>query len=221
MSKERLRGEANMSEDQKIARLAELGTATVYEASGRQGLIDLPLIQVVQKSRVAGKARTVQCGQGDNVMVHACIEHIQPGEVVILAQPESQATALIGDMLVVQMATAGAVGVLSNGAVRDFEALVEMGLPIWTQFVRVRGATKTEIGRLNTPVAMGGTIIFPEDIVVMDADGAITVRPSRLDEILEKAEARAAKETALRERYKNGERSYDLRGWRGSVEAPR
>lgn len=210
-----------MNEKQKIARLAEIGTATVYEASGRQGLIDLPLIQVVPKSRVAGKARTVLCGQGDNVMVHACIEHIQPGEVVVLAQPESQAAALIGDMLVTQMAAAGAAGVLLNGAVRDFEELIELGLPIWTQFVRVRGATKTETGRLNIPVAMGGTIIYPDDIVVMDADGAITVRPSRLDEILEKAEARAAKEAVMRERYKNGERSYDLRGWRESVEAPR
>jgi len=209
-----------MNENQKIARLAELGTATVYEASGRQGLIDLPLIQVVPKSRVAGRARTVLCGQGDNVMVHACIEHIQPGEIVVLAQPESQASALIGDMLVTQMEVAGAAGVLLNGAVRDFEELVEMGLPIWTQFVRVRGASKTEIGRLNVPVAMGGNIIYPSDIVVMDADGAITIRPSRLDEILEKAEARAAKEDALRQRYQNGERSYDLHGLRDSVEAP-
>ncbi|MCA9960414.1 MAG: 4-carboxy-4-hydroxy-2-oxoadipate aldolase/oxaloacetate decarboxylase [Chloroflexota bacterium] len=210
-----------MNENQKIARLAEIGTATVYEASGRQGLIDLPLIQVVRGSRVAGKARTVLCGQGDNVMVHACIEHIQPGEIVVLAQPESQAVALIGDLLVTQMAAAGAAGVLSNGSVRDLETLVEMALPIWTQFVRVRGATKTEIGRLNIPVGMGGNIIYPGDIVVMDADGAITVRPSRLDEILEKAEARAAKEAQMRERYKNGERSYDLRGWREAVEGPR
>jgi len=210
-----------MNESQKIARLAELGTATVYEAAGRQGLIDLPLTQVVPKSRVAGKARTVLCGQGDNVMVHACIEHIQPGDIVVLAQPESQAVALIGDMLVTQMAAAGAAGVLLNGSIRDLEELVELDLPIWTQFVRVRGATKTEAGRLNIPVAMGSNIIYPGDIVVMDADGAITVRPSRLDEILEKAEARAAKEDALRERYKNGERSYDMRGMRALVEAPR
>jgi len=210
-----------MNEFEKIARLAELGTATVYEASGRQGLIDLPLIQIIPKSRVAGKARIVLCGQGDNVMVHACIEHIQPGEIVVLAQPESQASALIGDLLVTQMVASGAVGVLSNGSVRDREELEEIGLPIWTQFVRVRGATKSEIGQLNCPVGLGGTIIHPGDIVVMDADGAITVRPSRLDEVLEKAEARAAKEEAERIRYKNGERSYDMRGWREQVEAPR
>jgi 4-hydroxy-4-methyl-2-oxoglutarate aldolase len=210
-----------MNENEKLARLAELGTATVYEAAGRQGLIDLPLIQVVPKSRVAGRARTVLCGQGDNVMVHACIEHIRPGEVVVLVQPEPQAVALVGDMLVTQMETAGAAGVLLNGAVRDFEELVEVGLPIWTQFVRVRGATKAEIGRLNVPVVIGGSTINPGDIVVMDADGAVAIPLSRLDEILEKAEARAAKEEALRERYKNGERSYDISGLREAVEAQR
>ena len=210
-----------MTEQEKMARLAELGTATVYEASGRQGLIDLALIQVVAKSRVAGKARTVLCGQGDNTMVHACIEHIQPGEIVVLAQPESQASALIGDMLVTQMRVAGAAGVLLNGSVRDFEELVEMGLPIWTQFVRVRGATKEGNGRLNVPVTIGDNTIHPGDIVVMDADGAITVAPSRLDDILEKAEARTAKEAALRERYKKGERSYDLSHLRELVETSR
>lgn len=209
-----------MNEHEKIARLAQLGTATIYEASGRQGLIDLPLIQVVPKSRVAGKARTVLCGQGDNIMVHACIEHIQAGEIVVLSQPESQASALIGDLLVTQMQVAGAAGVMLNGSVRDFEELEELGLPIWTQFVRVRGATKTEVGQLNIPVAMGGTIIYPDDIVVMDADGAITVQSSRLDEVLEKSEARAAKEEADRARFKNGERSYDMQsGWRETVEA--
>ncbi|MEZ4707849.1 MAG: hypothetical protein R3A44_11610 [Caldilineaceae bacterium] len=210
-----------MNDTEKIARLAELGTATVYEASGRQGLIDLPLIQVVPKSRVAGKARTVLCGQADNIMVHACIEQIQPGEIVVLAQPESQAVALIGDLLVTQMQSAGAAGVLSNGSVRDYEELVALGLPIWTQFVRVRGATKSEVGQLNVAVGMGGTIIHPGDIIVMDADGAITVRPTRLHEILEKAEARAAKEEVERQHYKNGERSYDRNNWRAVVEAPR
>ena len=61
-----------MNEEQKIARLAEIGTATVYEASGRQGLIDLPLIQVVPRSRVAGKARTVLCGAFCAVATCSC-----------------------------------------------------------------------------------------------------------------------------------------------------
>ncbi len=69
------------------------------------------------------------------------------------------------------------------------------------------------------PVGLGGIIIYPEDIVVMDSDGAITVRPDRLDEILEKAEARFANEEEKRKRYQNGARSFDEGGWRDIVEA--
>lgn len=210
-----------MTEQEKIARLAELGTSTVYEAAGREGIIDLPLHQLIPGSRVGGRARTVLCGQGDNVMVHACIEHIQPGEVLVIAQPESKPQALLGDMLVSQIMYAGAVGIVLNGAVRDVDELREMGLPIWAEFIRMRGPTKDKVGRLNVPVTMGDNIIYPGDIVIMDADGAMTVRPSRLDEVLEKTEARGAKETEMRARYEKGERSYDLSSWRERVEAPR
>ena len=49
------------------AELARLGTATVYEAAGREGLVDCELVQVVPGSRAAGPARTVRCAQGDNL----------------------------------------------------------------------------------------------------------------------------------------------------------
>ena len=210
-----------MTEQEKIARLVELGTSTVYEASGREGIIDLPLHQLVQGSRVGGRARTVLCGQGDNVMIHACVEHIQPGEVLVIAQPESKPQALLGDMLVTQIEYAGAVGIILNGAMRDVDELREIGLPIWAEFIRMRGPTKDKPGLLNVPVTMGDNIIHPGDIVIMDGDGAMTVRPSRLDEVLEKSEARAAKEAEEVVKYKQGVRSYDGRGWRERVEAPR
>ena len=78
-----------------IIRLSELGVATVYEASGREGLIDLPLIQLIPGSHAAGPARTVMCGQGDNLMVHAVIEQIQPGEILVMSMPEPNPVALV------------------------------------------------------------------------------------------------------------------------------
>ena len=87
-----------------IIRLSELGVATVYEASGREGLIDIPLIQIIPNSQVAGPARTALCGQDDNLMVHAVIEHIQPGEVLVLSMPEPAPVALVGELLATQRA---------------------------------------------------------------------------------------------------------------------
>jgi len=205
----------------ELARLCELGVATIYEASGRQGLIDTPLIQLLPGSRVAGPARTVLCGQDDNLMVHAVVEQIQPGEVLVLTMPEPRPVALIGELLVTQIKVGGAAGILVDAAVRDVEELVKLGLSIWTRFVRVRGATKTALGQLNTTVSVGGTQISPSDILILDADGAVCVKRDHAAEVLRAAEARLEKEAHLREKLLAGELSYDLHGLREVVEEKR
>jgi 4-hydroxy-4-methyl-2-oxoglutarate aldolase len=201
-----------------LTRLGELGVATVYEASGREGLIDIPLIQIIPNSRAAGPARTVLCGQDDNLMVHAVIEQIRPGEVLILTMPEPAPIALIGELLATQVKVRGAVGILVDAAVRDVNELVELGLPIWTRFVRVRGATKTKIGELNTTVTVGGTQISPGDLLVLDADGGVCVQCTRVHKVLKASEERLAKEDALRRKLLAGQMSYDLHGLRDVVE---
>jgi len=199
-------------------RLGELGVATVYEASGHEGLIDLPLIQLIPGSRAAGPARTVLCGQDDNLMVHAIIEQIQPGEVLVLTMPEAGPVALIGELLATQVKVRRAAAILVDAAIRDVDELVKLGLPIWTRYVRVRGATKKIGGELNVPVTVGGTRIAPGDIVVLDSDGAVCIRRQRVDEVLKAAESRYERETRLREKLIAGEISYDLHGLRDYVE---
>lgn len=201
-----------------IIRLSELGVATVYEASGREGLIDIPLIQLIPNSRVAGPARTVLCGQDDNLMVHAVIEHIQPGEVLVLSMPEPAPVALVGELLATQAKVRGAAGILVDAAVRDVSELIELGLPIWGHFIRVRGATKTKIGELNRTVTVGGTDIAPGDIVVMDVDGGVRVNRERVEAVLKASEERLAREDALRKKLLAGQISYDLHGLRDYVE---
>jgi len=199
-------------------RLSELGVATVYEASGREGLIDIPLIQLIPNSRVAGPARTALCGQDDNLMVHAVIEHIQPGEVLVLSMPEPTPVALVGELLATQVKVRGAAGILVDGSVRDVSELIELGLPVWGHFIRVRGATKTKIGELNRTVTVGGTDIAPGDIVVMDVDGGVRVKRERVEEVLKASEERLAREDALRKKLLAGQISYDLHGLRDYVE---
>lgn len=201
-----------------IIRLSELGVATVYEASGREGLIDIPLTQLIPNSRVAGPARTALCGQDDNLMVHAVIEKIQPGEVLVLSMPEPAPVALVGELLATQIKVRGAVGILVDASVRDMSELLELGLPIWSHFIRVRGATKTKVGELNRTVNVGGAQIASGDIVVLDADGAVCVKRERADEVLKASEERLAKESALRKKLLAGQLSYDLHGLRGYVE---
>jgi 4-hydroxy-4-methyl-2-oxoglutarate aldolase len=68
---------------------------------------------------------------------------------------------------------------------------------------------------------VGGAWIAPQDIVIMDADGAVCVPKERAAEVLKASEARFEKEARLREKLLSGETSYDLHGLREFVEKNR
>lgn len=192
--------------------LTRLGTATVYEASGRKGLIDLPLQSIVPGAAVAGPARTVSCGQGDNLMVHAAIPRVRAGDVLVVAMPEAEPVALVGDLLATQMIAHGAAGLVLNGSVRDSATLRQLGLPIWTPFVRVHGARRAVAGTIGDPIEIGGTTVCDGDLIVADDDGAVTVRAGRVAEVLEAARKRAQEEQARRARFQQGVTSFELYG---------
>ena len=198
--------------------LATLGSATVYEAAGREGLVDADLIQVVPGSRAAGPARTVRCAQGDNLMVHAVMAEAKPGEVLVLTMPEPAPVALIGELLATQAQGRGAAALLVDASVRDVEDLVGIGLPIWARWIRVRGAEKVTPGSIGEPVTVGGATIRNGDVVVLDVDGAAVVAAERTDEVLEAARERAERERRKRARLESGELSYEIDGLRDLVE---
>jgi 4-hydroxy-4-methyl-2-oxoglutarate aldolase len=197
--------------------LARLGVATVYEASGQQGLVNLPLHQIIGGSRAAGPARTVLCGQDDNLAVHRVMAEAQPGEVLVLTMPEPRPVGLMGELLVIQAQVKRVAALLIDAAVRDVNELERIGLPVWARFIRAAGATKRAAGEINQPITVGGALIEPGDLVVLDDDGAVVVSGARIEEVLAAAREREAKETALREKLLQGEITYDLFGLRGSA----
>jgi 4-hydroxy-4-methyl-2-oxoglutarate aldolase len=124
----------------------------------------------------------------------------------------------VGDLLATQAKVHGAAAILVDAAVRDIEELVELGLPIWARYVRIRGADKATAGELDIPVEVGGATIRPGDIVILDADGAAVVEHERVDEVLEASLAREDAERVKRAKLQAGELSYDLDGLRAIVE---
>jgi 4-hydroxy-4-methyl-2-oxoglutarate aldolase len=200
------------------AAAAAYGVSTIFEAAGRTGLVDLDLIAHVPEARVAGRARTVLCGQDDNLMVPAAIAGARAGDILVMRMPESRPVALLGELLATQCVARGVRAVLVDAAIRDAVAIRELGLPVWSRFVRARSASKRHVGELDVPLEMGGTTIVPGDLVVLDGDGALAVAAARVDEVVAAAAKRDEAEVEKRRRYRNGELSYDLDGLRAIVE---
>jgi 4-hydroxy-4-methyl-2-oxoglutarate aldolase len=129
--------------------------------------------------------------------------------------------ALVGDLLATQAKARGVAAILNDASVRDIETLAELDLPIWTRWVRVKGATKDIPGAIGEPVEVGGAVIRQGDIVVLDADGAAVIEAERVDDVLEASLDRERRERVKRVKLAAGELSYDLDGLRERVEGAR
>jgi len=200
------------------AAAAAYGVSTMFEANGRTGLVDLELIAHLPEAKIAGRARTVFCGQDDNLMVPAAIAAVRPGEILVMRMPESRPVSLLGELLATQCVARGVAGVLVDAAIRDAVAIRELGLPVWSRYVRARSASKTHVGALDVPLEMGGTSIAPGDLIVLDGDGALAIEAARVPAAVAAAAKRDAAEVLKRARYAKGELSYDLDGLRALVE---
>ena len=200
---------------------ASYGVSAIFEASGRVGLIDLDLIAHLPDASVAGRARTIFCGQDDNLMVAAAIARAERGDVLVIRMPESRPVSMLGELLATQCLARGVVAVVADAAIRDVAAIRALGLPVWSRFIRARSASKTHVGVLDEPLELGGARIGTGDLIVCDGDGAIAVEAGRVAEVVAIAAKREAAEIGKRERYRSGELSYDLDGLRAIVEGSR
>jgi len=151
-------------------------------------------------------------------MVHAGMSQATAREVLVLTIPEPRPLSLVRDLVAQQAHARGVAGLLVDAAVRDAEDLVRLGLPIWSRFVRATAAAKKTVGVLGGPLTVGGARIDQGDMVIMDADGAVVVPAGRMDEVLAASQARAARESAVRERLQAGQLTYDLHDLRRLVE---
>lgn len=197
-----------------IAGLGEAGVATVHEAQGQKGLLD-PAVRPIQSgARIAGSAITVESAPGDNIMVHAAIEVVEEGDVLMVALTSPAVNGMIGELVATSLRTHGCIGAVIDSGVRDTAELIEMGFPVWSRAIFSQGTTKASPGSVNVPIVCAGTEVEPGDVVVADDDGVVVVRREDAAEVWTRARQRIYKEIETRARLEAGDLAVDLYGLR-------
>jgi 4-hydroxy-4-methyl-2-oxoglutarate aldolase len=197
-----------------ISRLGAAGVATVHEAQGRSGLLRPYMRPVYATARVAGSAVTVLCAPGDNLMLHAAIAVVQPGDVLVVATFSESTDGMFGELLAESCRAHGVAGLVIDAGVRDTAEISAMAFPVWSKAVSAQGTAKTIAGSVNVPIVCAGASVAPGDVVIGDADGVVVVPRESAAAVAAAADARLAKEEGTRLRLKAGELGLDIYGLR-------
>jgi regulator of RNase E activity RraA len=176
--------------------------ANIGDAMDRFGLMSPVIVAQWPGARCAGPAFPILTREGDNLAIHRSLPLVRPGDVLVINGLGADTRALFGDLLAEACLAGGVAGVVIDGAVRDADAIGELGLPLWAKARTPAGPTKNGPGAIGGTISCGGLVVAPGDLVIGDGDGVAVVprdlvRPT-LDRLAEIEEFEAGRRAHIR-----------------------
>lgn len=193
-------------------RFADFDPATLYEASGRRGMVDPAIRPAWRGARVCGPAVTVECPPGDNLMLHVAVAHARPGVVIVATVDGYLSAGAWGEILTEAARARGLAGLVIDGAVRDIDAIEASGFPVFSRGLAIGSCTKERPGKLDAQIQLGGAPVSPGDLVFGNADGLVIVEHDRIDDVYQAAVIRRRKELEIITKLREGRTTMELLG---------
>lgn len=166
-------------------------------------------------SKIVGTAKTLRFvpfredlfkthGGGYNAQKRA-FDSVGEGEIIVIEARGDATTGTLGDILALRARARGAAGVVTDGGVRDFDAVAEIGLPVFSQ-----GAHPSVLGRKHVPwdsditISCGGATVQPGDIIVGDSDGVVVIPPALAEQVVDDTLAQEVEDAWIAEQVAAG-----------------
>jgi regulator of RNase E activity RraA len=119
------------------------------------------------------------------ISTRAAIEAMPEGVVAVADAMGVTDAGIFGDILCARMAKRQVAGLVTDGVVRDLAGVLGTGLPVWCN----GAAAPPSVAGLTfinwqEPIGCGGVAIFPNDVILVDDDGAVVIPQKLLDEVV-------------------------------------
>ncbi|MBU6271465.1 MAG: ribonuclease activity regulator RraA [Betaproteobacteria bacterium] len=187
-------------DEQTVATLAGISTATLTTLLLKKGLRNVWLRNTRPirsgQPRLVGRAFTLRFvparedlatpeSWASPISTRAAIEAMGPGCIAVADAMGVTDAGIFGDILCARMRKRGVAALVTDGVVRDLAGVLGTGLPVWC----AGAAAPPSVAGLTfvawqQPIACGGVAVFPDDIIVVDDDGAVLIPAALLPEVL-------------------------------------
>lgn len=200
--------------------LSGISTATLTTVLLKKGLRNVWMRGTIpidaKQPRIVGRAFTLRFvparedlatpeSWSSPISTRAAIEAMPEGCVAVVDAMGVTDAGIFGDILCARMKKRGVAGLVTDGVVRDIAGVSGTGLPVWCRGTAappsVAGLTFVS---WQEPVGCGGVAVFPNDVVVVDQDGAVLIPAALLDQVVSQAEEQERLENWIMQEVENG-----------------
>lgn len=204
-----------------VTALSSISTATITTVLLKHGLRNVWLRGTRPLSpgqpRVVGRAFTLRfiparedlatpAAWASPISTRAAIEAMPAGCIAVVGAMRVSDAGIFGDILCARMQKRGVAALVTDGVVRDVSGVLGTGLPVWCQGTAAPPSVAglTFVG-WQEPIDCGGVAVFPNDIVVVDQDGAVLIPAALLDEVVATSLEQERLETWIMSQVEQGE----------------
>lgn len=125
--------------------------------------------------RVVGRAFTLKAPPGDNVSIHGALSLAGPGDVLIIDWRGFTGACGSGALSLTSAISRGMAGLVIDGAWRDIDEVRKLDFPLFSRGNSPYSPVRRRPGEINVPVACGGVVVHPGDLIVGDREGVVVV----------------------------------------------
>ncbi len=185
-------------------KLLDYDSCNISDGLNKLYTMDCGIRQMFKSRKFAGPAVTVKVRSGDNFMLHKAISLVKPGDVLVVETQNSNTYAVCGDLMVSCMDKLGVAGIVVDGTVRDIATLMEIGMPVFARGTVPGAGDKDGPGEVNFPIACGGVVVNPGDLIFGDEDGIVVIPKNDVEEAIAGADKKLAAEAIRRKEIADG-----------------
>ena len=181
----------------------KVSSPNVADAMQKRGVISGLVPRMTHGAKLVGPALTVRTADGDWAKPVEAIDRAKPGDVIVI-DVGGGPTAVWGELAANSALVRGVAGVVVDGAVRDVDAIIDLGFPCFSRHVAPHAGEPKGHGEIGGEIEIGGQTVHSGDWVVGDESGLVVVPRDVAVEMANRALEVLERENRIREEIKRG-----------------